>query len=139
MGTGVSTTLKVVQSEICILCDFISKKRRNFNVQASCLVLTIRLSRFDVMFPQISQMNPFSPIINNFCMEGNTKQLLGNARTSLILIVAKESQQKLNAYCLIYPSSQCIDMGQSCFFCEPQREKSKNTIRDGGSKTSRNI
>ena len=32
-------------------------------------------------------------IINHICMEGHTKQSLGNARTSSILIVAKESHE----------------------------------------------
>ena len=43
----------------CVLCDFIFKKRRNSNVQASRFVLTIRLGRFEVKFPYISKMNPF--------------------------------------------------------------------------------
>ena len=74
------------------MCDF------NSNVRASRFVLTIRLGRFEVTFPHISQMNPI-PIINHFCMEGHTKQLLGNARISSILIVAKESHESstLNA------------------------------------------
>ena len=103
-------------------------KRRNSNVQASRFVLTIHLSRFEVTFPHISQMNPISPIINHFCMEGHTKHLLGNARISSILIVAKESHE--SSTLSVYPCSQCIDMRRSTscfilFYCEPQQEKSK--------------
>ena len=112
------------QSERCILCDFIFKKRRNSNVQASRFVLTIRLGRFEVTFPHISQMNHHYHI----CMEGHTKQLLGNARISSILIVAKESHE--SSTLSVYPCSQCIDMRRSTscfilFYCEPQQEKSK--------------
>ena len=103
------------------MCDF------NSNVRASRFVLTIRLGRFEVTFPHISQMNPI-PIINHFCMEGHTKQLLGNARISSILIVAKESHE--SSTLSVYPCSQCIDMRRSTscfilFYCEPQQEKSK--------------
>ena len=67
-------------------------------------------------------------IINHICMEGHTKQLLGNARISSILIVAKESHE--SSTLSVYPCSQCIDMRRSTscfilFYCEPQQEKSK--------------
>ena len=113
------------QSERCVLRDFIFKKRRNSNVQASRFVLTIRLGRFEVTFPHISQMNPIFPIIIHFYMEGHTKQLLGNARISSILIVAKESHE--SSTLSVYPCSQCMGHGAEhfLFYCEPQREKSK--------------
>ena len=109
------------QSESCVLCDF------NSNVRASRFVLTIRLGRFEVTFPHISQMNPI-PIINHFCMEGHTKQLLGNARISSILIVAKESHE--SSTLSVYPCSQCIDMGRStsCFIVNPNEKSQRNEI-----------
>ena len=52
-------SLTSYQSERCILCDFIFKKRRNSIVQASPFgfVMMIRFGRFEVTFPHISQMN----------------------------------------------------------------------------------
>ena len=75
-----------------------------------------------------AQRAPRFLVINNFCMEGHTKQLLGNARISSILIVAKESHE--SSTLSVYPCSQCIDMRRSTscfilFYCEPQQEKSK--------------
>ena len=107
---------------VCVLCDF------NSNMQASRFVLTICLDRYEAMFPHVSQINPIFPIINNFCMEGHTKHLLGNARISSILIVAKESHE--SSTLSVYPCSQCIDMRRStsCFIVNPNKKSQRNEI-----------
>ena len=102
----------------------ISYSRREEIPMCKPPALCWRYAWADLTFPHISQMNPI-PIINHFCMEGHTKQLLGNARISSILIVAKESHE--SSTLSVYPCSQCMGHGAEhfLFYCEPQQEKSK--------------
>ena len=131
-GTDVATTLKAVQRQ----CDFISVWEMHFawfhnreeitKARSKPPPLCWRYAwvdlklRFHIFHKWI--------IINHICMEGHTKQLLGNARISSILIVAKESHE--SSTLSVYPCSQCIDIGRStsCFIVNPNEKSQRNEI-----------
>ena len=71
----------------------------------------------------------FSPCINNFCMEGHTKQLLVNARISSIFIRNRmRAQRSTLSVWFIQAANALIWGGALAFYCEPQREKSQKLI-----------